>query len=88
MGKRCCAVCFPIPQMSENSTDERQEIEQLGTLLGNHPSLCTVIGDGICAQTNPPPTKKQKFIDSFFERTNRMRTGGIQRVETVGTPEP
>ena len=77
---------FPFPKCQTRQTSARKLSNW--ALLGNHPSLCTVIGDGICAQTNPPPTKKQKFIDSFFERTNRMRTGGIQRVETVGTPEP
>ena len=32
--------------MSERSV-EQKEVEQLGALLGNHPSLCHVIGDSL-----------------------------------------
>ena len=34
------------------------------------------------------PPKKQKFIDSFFDRTVRMRGGAVERVETVELPAP
>ena len=44
--------------MSERSV-EQKEVEQLGALLGNHPSLCHVIGDTVSLVTTIQLERKE-----------------------------
>ena len=44
--------------MSERSV-EQKEVEQLGALFGNHPSLCDVIGDSLVSTMQPESLRKE-----------------------------
>ena len=49
--------------MSERSV-EQKEVEQLGALLGNHPSLCHVIGDTLITTIQLERPLKTNAVDS------------------------
>ena len=56
--------------MSERSV-EQKEVEQLGALLGNHPSLCHVIGDSLVTtiQLESDNSLKRNAVDSVVLRS-------------------
>ena len=59
--------------MSERSV-EQKEVEQLGALLGNHPSLLYVIGDSLVTTVQPERKEsynslKRNAVDSVVLRS-------------------
>jgi hypothetical protein len=47
---------------------QQKEVEQLGALLGNHPSLCHVIGDSLVTTIHRLSRKERKVIILSKER--------------------
>ena len=69
--RSCCQDVVPSSASTHISelSFVQKEVEQLGALLGNHPSLCHVSGDGLVATVQPERKEsenslKRKALDS------------------------